>query len=94
YDAVERAEQAALAGDMETAAREYEVAEANIGDNVEASFWAATSLAAAGNEEEARAMLQKSLSRHDGWAELLRRLPAAGLFPDDPALIERLLARD
>ena len=94
YDAVERAEEAALAGDMETAAREYALAEPNMGDNVEASFWAATSLAAAGTEKEARALLQKSLSRHDGWAELLRRLPAAGLFPDDPGLIERLLAAD
>jgi uncharacterized Ntn-hydrolase superfamily protein len=91
YDAVERAEQAALDGDMEAASREYAIAEENVGGNVEASFWAATSLAAAGNEEEARALLQKSLSRHDGWAELLRRLPAAGLFPDDPELIERLL---
>jgi len=92
YDAIERAEQAALDGDMDTAGREYAVAEENVGDNVEASFWAATALAAAGNEDEARALLQKSLSRHDGWAELLRRLPPAGLFPDDPALIERLLA--
>jgi uncharacterized Ntn-hydrolase superfamily protein len=94
YDAVERAEHAALAGDMETAAREYERAEENVGENVEASFWAGVSLAAAGEEEQARALLQKSLARRDGWAELLRRLPAAGMFPDDPALIERLLADD
>jgi uncharacterized Ntn-hydrolase superfamily protein len=92
YDAVERAEQAALQGDMETAAREYAVAESSVGDNVEASFWAAVSMAAAGEVEQGRALLKKSLSRHDGWAELLRRLPAAGLFPDDPTLIERLLA--
>ena len=94
YDAVERAEQAALDGDVETAAREYAVAEENIGDNVEASFWAGVSLAAAGQEEQARAVLQKSFSRHDGWAELLRRLPATGLFAIDPGLIERLLAGD
>ncbi len=93
YDAVERAEQAALQGDMETAAREYALAETNVGENVEASFWAAVSLAAAGQEEQGRALLQRSVSDHDGWAELLRRLPAAGLFPDDPDLIERLLAR-
>ena len=94
YDAVERAEQAALDGDVETAAREYADAEKNIGDNVEASFWAGVSLAAAGQEEQARAVLQKSLSRHDGWAELLRRLPATGMFPIESDLIERLLASD
>jgi uncharacterized Ntn-hydrolase superfamily protein len=94
YDAVERAEQAALRNDMETAAAQYAVAEAGVGDNVEASFWAGVSLAAAGNEEQARAMLAKSFAAHDGWKELLRRLPAAGMFLDDPALIERLLASD
>lgn len=94
YDAVERAEQAALEGDMETAAAEYAKAEPGFGDNVEASFWAGVSLAAAGQEEQGRALLAKSFARHDGWKELLRRLPAAGMFPDDPALIERLLAGD
>jgi len=91
YDAVERAEQAALQEEMETAAAEYAKAEAGVGDNVEASFWAGVSLAAAGQEESARALLAKSFARHDGWKELLRRLPGAGMFPDDPALIERLL---
>jgi len=91
YDAVERAEQAALDGDVETAAREYALAEESIGDNVEASFWAGVSRAAAGQEEQARKVLQKSLSRHDGWAELLRRLPATGMFPIESELIERLL---
>ena len=94
YDAVERAEQAALEGDMEAAAAEYAKAEAGVGDNVEASFWAGVSLAAAGNVDQARALLAKSFVRHDGWKELLRRLPAAGMFPDDPGLIERLLAGD
>lgn len=94
YDAVERAEQAALQGELETAAAEYAKAEAGVGDNVEASFWAGVSLAASGQEEQARALLAKSFARHDGWKELLRRLPAAGMFPDDPALIERLLAGD
>jgi uncharacterized Ntn-hydrolase superfamily protein len=94
YDAVERADQAALRDDLETAAAEYANAEAGVGDNVEASFWGGVSLAAAGQEDQARALLAKSFARHDGWKELLRRLPAAGMFPDDPALIERLLAGD
>jgi uncharacterized Ntn-hydrolase superfamily protein len=94
YDAVERAEQAMVDGDMETAIAEYAKAEAGVGDNVEASFWAGVSLAASGQEEQARTLFAKSFSRHDGWKELLRRLPAAGMFPDDPALIERLVAGD
>jgi hypothetical protein len=37
-------------------------------------------------------VLALAFAVHDGWAELLRRLPAAGLFPDDPALLDALLA--
>ena len=91
YDAVERAEAAWLDGDQETAAREYAVAEQSVGDNVEASFWAAVSMASS-DEERAKTYLKKALAKHSGWGELLRRLPAAGFFPDDPDLIERLLA--
>jgi uncharacterized Ntn-hydrolase superfamily protein len=91
YDAVERAEAAWLSGDAETAAREYAVAEESVGDNVEASFWAAVSMAST-DERQAKTFLQKALAKHPGWGDLLRRLPAAGLFPNDPDLIERLLA--
>ncbi|MGZ4142160.1 MAG: DUF1028 domain-containing protein [Actinomycetota bacterium] len=91
YDAVDRAELAALNGEMDTAAREYAAADEGAGGNVEPSFWAGVSLAAAGQEELARELLAKSFAAHDGWKELLRRLPAADMFPDDPGLIERLL---
>ena len=37
-------------------------------------------------------MLARARRDEPRWAELLRRLPAAGLFPDDAPLIERLLA--
>lgn len=91
YDAVDRAEEAGIRGDMETAAREYAAADEGAGENVEPSFWAGVSLAAAGQEEAARGLLAKSFAKHDGWKELLRRLPAADMFPDDPDLIERLI---
>ena len=47
-------------------------------------------LAANGREEEAARILRRTFQAHAGWAELLERLPAAGLFPDDPELIARL----
>jgi hypothetical protein len=30
-------------------------------------------------------------AREPTWADLVRRLPAAGLLPDDPALIDRIV---
>ncbi len=47
-------------------------------------------LAANGREPEAQELLDRAYAAGDGWRELLRRLPAAGLFPDDPELIRRL----
>ena len=37
-------------------------------------------------------MLARARRDEPRWAELLRRLPAAGLFPNDAAVIEWLLA--
>jgi hypothetical protein len=38
-------------------------------------------------------LLEQAFEAHDGWRELLARLPAAGLFPDDPGLLERVAGR-
>ena len=38
-------------------------------------------------EEEAVRMLRPVFEANPGWVELLKRLPAAGLFPDDGELI-------
>lgn len=92
YDAVDRAELAGLHGDVETATAEYAKAEAACADNVEPAFWFGVSVAMSGDVERARKVLAAPFAVHDGWKELLRRLPAAGMFPDDPELIERLLA--
>lgn len=61
-------------------------------DNPELAFWAGVSLAAAGDLDGARTLLGQALSAHDGWTLLLRRLPAAGLLPDDPELLQHLLS--
>jgi uncharacterized Ntn-hydrolase superfamily protein len=62
-----------------------------MGDNPELLFWRAVAMAAAGQSDEAKALLTKAYAAHPGWAALLERLPAAGLFPDDPHLLRSLL---
>jgi len=47
-------------------------------------------LAAGGREDEARELLEIAYRETEGWRELLRRLPASGLFPDDDELLLRL----
>ena len=62
-----------------------------MGDNPELIFWHGVGLAAAGKVEEALPLLERAYRADDGWALLLRRLPAVGLFPDNPELLAKLL---
>jgi hypothetical protein len=42
--------------------------------------------------EEALPWLRRAQVQDARWAEVVRRLPVAGLLPDDPALVARLIA--
>ncbi len=90
YRRVDAGDELAAAGDFEGAVAEYTAAHESHPDNAELAFWRGVALAARGREEEARALLYEAYRQNDGWQELLRRLPAAGLFPDDPPLLDRL----
>ena len=78
------------AGDLEGALVEYEAAHRLEPENLELAFWYGLALAGNGREDEAARLLRRPFAEHPGWVELLKRLPAAGLIPDDPELIGRL----
>jgi uncharacterized Ntn-hydrolase superfamily protein len=59
----------------------------------ELPFWQAVTLASVGREAEAMPIFARVFAKEPQWAELLLRLPAANLLPDDPELIERILAQ-
>jgi uncharacterized Ntn-hydrolase superfamily protein len=90
YDVLSRGEARMLTGDVDGGLQEMERAHSAAPENTEIMFWYGLALART-RPEEARAMLARVRKLEPRWAELLRRLPAAGLFPDDPALIARLL---
>jgi uncharacterized Ntn-hydrolase superfamily protein len=60
---------------------------------LELPFWQAVTLASVGRETEAMPIFARVFAKEPQWAELLLRLPAAKLLPDDPQLIERILAQ-
>jgi uncharacterized Ntn-hydrolase superfamily protein len=91
YERVDVGDQLAAAGDVEGALGEYEAAHRSQPDNLELAFWHGVALAASGREQDAVPILRKAFDAHAGWIELLKRLPAAGLFPDDGELIARLI---
>lgn len=79
-----------MRGALEHYARALELAP----DHAEMRFWTAVSLVNAGSVEEAMPLFAETFKDEADWPEVLRRLPASGLFPDDPELIERIIALD
>jgi uncharacterized Ntn-hydrolase superfamily protein len=77
---------------VEAALEQYAAASKLAPEIVELPFWHAVTLASIGRESEAAAIFKAVFAKEPLWLEMLDRLPAAGLFPDDPALIARIKA--
>jgi uncharacterized Ntn-hydrolase superfamily protein len=90
YERVDQGDELAAKGDVEAALAEYAAAHAEQPDSAELAFWHGVALAASGREDQARPLLERAYAQGDGWRELLRRLPEAGLLPDDRELVARM----
>jgi len=73
------------------ALREYSKAHEIYPENLEILFWTAATMAGVGKVEEALPLFNKVFEKEPIWKELTRRLPAAGLLPDDRLLLEKIL---
>lgn len=78
--------------DWECARREYGAAEKLLPQMVEIVFWHAVTMVSAGQVEEALPLFRKVFAREPKWRELVGRLPASDLLPNDPQLIARIQA--
>ncbi|HEY8368644.1 MAG TPA: DUF1028 domain-containing protein [Thermodesulfobacteriota bacterium] len=95
YQHMNAGDAAVAEGDIERALREYATAESMVPDeatNGEMVFWHAVMLANLGRVDEALPLFRRAFAQDPNWIELVRRLPKAGQFPDDPALIERIVS--
>ena len=95
YTAMNEGDGHMTTGDIPAAIAKYNQAMGLLPDeatNGEAPFWVGVTFASVGQVDEAIPYLQRAQRQDTRWAELLRRLPAAGLLPDDPALLDRLIA--
>ena len=81
-------------GEVEKAVVAYSGAEALVPDSHEMIFWHAATLAASGRVDESLPLFRKAFDMWPQWRELVQRLPASGLLPDDPELMEKILAVD
>jgi uncharacterized Ntn-hydrolase superfamily protein len=92
YDHMNRGDEMMTRGDVGAAVEAYGQAEALAPDSHEMIFWHAATLAGAGEVDRALPLFQRAFALWPAWRTLVPRLPAAGLLPDDPSLIERILA--
>jgi len=79
-------------GDVEAAVEAYGQAEQLAPDNHEMVFWHAATLAGVGQLDEALPLFGKAFEMWPDWRELVARLPASGLLPDDPELIKAIVS--
>jgi uncharacterized Ntn-hydrolase superfamily protein len=75
---------------VDEALKEYAAASKLAPQILELPFWHAVTLASIGREADAAPIFKKVFAKEPVWADLLGRLPAAGLFPNNPALIARI----
>ncbi|MCA1557100.1 MAG: DUF1028 domain-containing protein [Acidobacteria bacterium] len=78
--------------DNEAALREYSAATRLVPENAEMTYWHAVALVNMNRVEESLPLFRKVFQMDKNWMELTPRLAKVGLLPDDPKLIERILA--
>jgi len=84
------------ARNVEAALEAYQAAMEIVPDeatNGEVPFWVGITLADTGRRAEAVPLLRRAYRQDPRWAELVRRLPRAGLLPDESELVEYLIGQ-
>ena len=84
YRALNEGDEWVTAGEVERAMEAYRRAMELVPDeatNGEAPFWVGITLASTGSVDEAVPFLLRAMAQDSRWAELVDRLPAAGLLP-------------
>lgn len=79
--------------DWACAEREYGAAETLLPDMMEIVFWHAVTLVTAGRADDALPLFKKVFAREPKWADLVDRLPASELLPDDKEILLRIKAQ-
>ncbi len=77
---------------IEQALKEYSEAGRLAPEVLELPFWQAVTLASIGREADAAPIFRAVFAKEPYWADLVPRLPAAQLLPNDKGLIERIVA--
>ena len=92
FEYMNRGDEQLGGGEVAAALECYRAAATLLPHMAELSFWHAVALAGLGRMEEAQPLFRAVFAREPVWADIVRRLPAAGLLPNDVELMHRILA--
>jgi uncharacterized Ntn-hydrolase superfamily protein len=92
YAHANRGDELASEKKIDEAMREYAEAGRLAPEVLELPFWQAVTAASVGRWPEAEPIFRRVFAKEPYWADLVPRLPAAGLLPNDNALIARIVA--
>jgi len=92
YESMNRGDALLGAGRIEEALLAYKAGTDAAPSVMELPFWQAVTLADTDRLAEALPLFEKVFADDRNWATLFSRLPAVGLFKDDKALIQQILA--
>jgi uncharacterized Ntn-hydrolase superfamily protein len=92
YDEMNQGDEALAAGGVEAALGHYTRASELAPEIAELPFWQAVTLFTSGQADKALPLFARVFAAEERWARLVPRLPAAGLLPDDPEILRRILA--
>lgn len=90
YNHMNQGDLAVEAKDNEQALREYSAAARLVPGNAEMVYWHAVALVNMGRVDESLPLFKKVFAQDPNWKTLTRRLPQAGLLPDDAQLLEKI----
>jgi tetratricopeptide (TPR) repeat protein len=94
YNLMNMGDEYFVEGSIERAVEAYSAAGALVPDSHEVIFWHAVTLAGAGDVQKALPLFKRAFVMWPKWRELVPRLPASELLPDDPDLIAEILSTD
>jgi uncharacterized Ntn-hydrolase superfamily protein len=93
YNHMNAGDKAVELHDNDGALREYSAAEKLVPDSAEMIYWHAIALAVMGRVDESLPLFKKVFAMDHNWVDLTPRLARSGLLPDDPKLMEKILAQ-
>ncbi len=91
YEHMNEGDEKLALNDVDGAMNEYATAAKMLPNNVEVKYWAAITMITAGREKEAMPYFKEVFAKDPKWVDVTKRLPASGLLPDDPRLMEKIL---